>query len=156
MIIGANCGSAILQTGVQALGDGSVSAWYEWWPNPPVYYGSKFPVKGGDRLRMTVNATSTSSGSSTLENLTTGKRVSTPYSNMRDRLCLTDAEWIIELGGGAGSLADFGTWKFEKASATGSQGTVTPQGAEIWDIAENGQQETDCSADASGVICRHR
>lgn len=105
---------------------------------------------------MTVNATSATSGSSTLENLTTGKRVNTPYSNMRDRLCLTDAEWIIELGGGAGSLANFGTWTFEKASATGSAGTVTPEGAEIWDIAENGQQQTDCSADASGVTCKHR
>lgn len=154
-IDGANCHNAILQTGVQALGDGTVEAWYEWFPEPPVYYGSDFPVKGGDKLRMTVNATSTTSGTSSLENLTTGKSVHTPFNNMRDALCLTDAEWIIELGGGASSLADFGTWTFSDASATSSSGSSSADGSEIYNIAENGQVVTDCSASGSDVTCKY-
>ncbi|KAJ3499845.1 hypothetical protein NLG97_g37 [Lecanicillium saksenae] len=155
-IDGANCHQAILQTGVQALGDGSVAAWYEWYPEPPVYYESQFPVKGGDRLRMTVNATSPNSGSSTLENLTTGVSVHTPFNNMRESLCLTDAEWIIELGGGAQSLANFGDWSFTSASAGGSGGSSSPQGSTIYNIADDsGQVVTDCSASSSGVDCQY-
>lgn len=152
---GAQCSSAILQTGVQALGDGTVSAWYEWYPEPPVYYGDQFPVKGGDKLRMTVNATSPTSGTSSLENLTTGASVHTPFDNMSESLCLTDAEWIIELGGGAESLANFGTWSFTDASATSGSGSSSAAGSIIYNIASNGQTITDCSASDSGVTCQY-
>lgn len=104
---------------------------------------------------MTVNATSPNSGYSSLENLSTGVSVQTPYDNMQESLCQTDAEWIIELGGGAESLANFGTWTFDSASASGSSGTVSAEGSEIYNIGTDGQAITDCSASSSGVTCNY-
>lgn len=150
---GYSCQSAILQTGVVAWGDGNVEAWYEWYPLPPVYYGEQFPVKAGDEIRMSVNATSTNSGTSTLENLTTGDKVTTPYSNMRDQLCLSDAEWIIEFGGGATSFANFGEWDITNTAASGDSGQATADGGSITNVVINNHQYTDCHADAKGVEC---
>lgn len=90
-----------------------------------------------------------------MENLTNGAKVNTPFDNMSESLCLTDAEWIIELGGGAQSLANFGTWTFSQASASGSSGTVSPAGSTIYNIGSNGQTITDCSASDSGVTCQY-
>lgn len=151
--IGARCSNAILQTGVVAWGDGSVEAWYEWWPYSPVYYGSRFPVKAGDNIRMSVNATSTNSGTSTLENLTTGKKVTTPYSNMGYNLCLTDAEWIIEFGGGATAFADFGTWDITNTHASGDSGEATAAGGDIHNVIINNHQYTNCGANSNGMEC---
>lgn len=105
---------------------------------------------------MTVNATSATSGTSSLENLTTGASVNTPFDNMSESLCLTDAEWIIELGGGASELANFGTWSFTDASATSQGGASSPEGSEPYNIADsNGNVLTDCSASSSGVTCKY-
>lgn len=153
MIIGYSCQSAILQTGVVAWGDGTVQAWYEWYPEPPVYYGQDFPVQAGDTIRMSVNATSTNSGTSTLENLTNGQSVTTPYNNMAESLCLSDAEWIIEFGGGAQTFADFGTWDITNTAASGSSGQVTAQGGQITNVEIDGHTYTNCGADSNGMEC---
>lgn len=68
---------------------------------------------------------------------------------------MTDAEWIIELGGGASSLANFGTWSFTKASATNGQGTKTPTGSEIYNIGDQSGDITDCNASSAGVTCKY-
>ncbi|KAJ6788846.1 hypothetical protein PWT90_06998 [Aphanocladium album] len=151
-IDGYRCSNAILQTGVQAHGDGTVRAWYEWWPEAPVYYDSKFPVKSGDVIRMSVNATSRNSGSSMLENLTTGKKIVTPYRNMRESLCLTDAEWILEYGGDSQSFADFGEWDFSDTKAIAGNKQVTATGSNIVNVRINGQTLTDCSTTNSGEV----
>lgn len=119
----------------------------------PVYYGSEFPVKAGDEIRMSVNATSSNSGTSTLENLTTGAQVSTPYSNMQYNLCGTDAEWIIEFGGGATEFADFGTWDITNTAASGDSGQVTANGGQITNVEINGHTYTNCGANANGMEC---
>ncbi|TQV98538.1 hypothetical protein V2A60_007733 [Cordyceps javanica] len=155
-IDGYSCQSAILQTGVQAHGDGTVRAWYEWYPEPPVYYDDEFPVADGDVIRMSVNATSPTSGSSTLENLTTGRQVTTPYSNMRESLCLADAEWILEYGGDSQTFANFGEWDFSDCQATSGQGgSVSAEGSRITNVAIDGQTLTDCRADSQGVQCAY-
>ncbi|KAM3562502.1 hypothetical protein MY1884_001801 [Beauveria asiatica] len=152
---GYSCQSAILQTGVQAHGDGTVRAWYEWWPEPPVYYDDQFPVKDGDVIRMSVNATSPTSGTSTLENLTTGRHVTTPYRNMRESLCQADAEWILEYGGDSQTFADFGEWDLYDTHATSRQGSVGAAGSTITNVAIDGQTLTDCRADGQGVQCAY-
>ncbi|KAK8143943.1 hypothetical protein G3M48_006513 [Beauveria asiatica] len=154
-IDGYSCQSAILQTGVQAHGDGTVRAWYEWWPEPPVYYDDQFPVKDGDVIRMSVNATSPTAGTSTLENLTTGRHVTTPYRNMRESLCQADAEWILEYGGDSQTFADFGEWDFYDTHATSRQGSVGAAGSTITNVAIDGQTLTDCRADGQGVQCAY-
>ncbi len=152
---GYGCQSAILQTGVQAHGDGTVRAWYEWWPEPPVYYDDQFPVKDGDEIRMSVNATSANSGTSTLENLTTGRHITTPYSNMRESLCQTDAEWILEYGGDSQTFANFGEWDFYDTSATSGQGSVGADGSRITNVQIDGQTLTNCQANSQGVQCAY-
>ncbi|OAA44458.1 proteinase aspergillopepsin II [Beauveria brongniartii RCEF 3172] len=154
-IDGYSCQSAILQTGVQAHGDGTVRAWYEWWPEPPVYYDDQFPVKDGDVIRMSVNATSPTSGTSTLENLTTGRHITTPYRNMREPLCQADAEWILEYGGDSQTFADFREWDFYDTHATSRQGSVGAAGSTITNVAIDGQTLTDCRADGQGVQCAY-
>lgn len=130
-----------------------MQAWYEWWPYEPVYYGSRFPVKAGDNIRMSVNATSYNSGTSTLENLTTGKQITTPYNNMRYSLCLRDAEWIIEFGGGATQFANFGTWDIRNTVASGNNGQATANGGHITNVVINGHQYTNCGANTNGMRC---
>ncbi|UNI19463.1 hypothetical protein JDV02_005645 [Purpureocillium takamizusanense] len=152
-IDGYSCQSAILQTGVVAWGDGRVQSWYEWYPEPPVYYGDQLAVKAGDEVRMSVNATSGTSGTSTLENLTTGQSVTTPYDNMGESLCGSDAEWIIEFGGGAQQFADFGEWDITGAAASGDSGQVDAQGSRITNVEIDGHVYTNCQADARGVEC---
>ena len=136
-----------------AWGNGDVEAWYEWWPYDPVYYGNQFPVKAGDTIRMSVNATSYNSGTSTLENLSTGAHVTTPYNNMGYSLCLSDAEWIIEFGGGATEFADFGTWDITNTAASGDSDEVTADGSSITNVEINGHQYTNCGANANGMEC---
>lgn len=153
--LGYSCSSAILQTGVQAHGDGTVRAWYEWWPEPPVYYDDQFPVKDGDVIRMSVNATSANSGTSTLENLTTGRHITTPYRNMRESLCQSDAEWILEYGGDSQTFADFGEWDFYDTKATSRRGSVGAVGSRITNVQIDGQTLTNCQADSQGVQCAY-
>ncbi|ATY59623.1 ase aspergillopepsin II [Cordyceps militaris] len=154
-IDGYSCQSAILQTGVQAHGDGTVRAWYEWYPEAPVYYDDQFPVQSGDVIRMSVNATSATSGTSTLENLTSGRSVTTPYDNMSESLCGSDAEWILEFGGDSQTFADFGEWDFYDTQATSAQGTVSADGSTITNVKIDGQTLTNCRADSQGVECAY-
>lgn len=103
---------------------------------------------------MSVNATSTNSGTSTLENLTTGQKITTPFEDKQDSLCLSDAEWIIEFGGGATEFADFGTWDITNTAASGDGGQATAQGGNIYNVEINNHVYTDCSAQGDTMDCR--
>lgn len=103
---------------------------------------------------MSVNATSTNSGTSTLENLTTGQSVTTPYENMSESLCLSDAEWIIEFGGGAQTFADFGRWTISNTGASGQSGQVTADGGNIVNVVINGEQQTNCGTQGGSMTCQ--
>lgn len=157
-IDGDTCQSAILQTGVSFYGDGSFDAWYEWIPDYS-YSFSNFDLSVGDVIRMTVDATSKTKGVATLENLTTGRSVSHTFTNTPSTLCETNAEWIVEdfeEGSSLVPFANFGTVTFTNATASGSSGTITPNGSTIIDIeSSKGQVLTDCSASSSGVTCRY-
>ena len=86
-IDGDSCQTAILQTGVDFTIQGSTvsfDAWYEWYPDY-AYDFSGFAVKAGDQIKMTATATSTSAGSVTLQNLSTGKSVSKSFSGETNR-----------------------------------------------------------------------
>jgi Peptidase A4 family len=112
---------------------------------------------------MTVTATSTTSGSAVIENLTTGQVVSQDFSDVTDgSLCEFNAEWIIEdfeeCEGSTCSLvpfADFGTVEFTSCSAVQDGSTVGVDGATIIDIEQNGQILTSCSNTDSTVTCTY-
>ena len=112
---------------------------------------------------MTVTATSTTSGSAVIENLTTHQTVSQGFSGVTaGSLCEYNAEWIIEdfeeCNGNSCSLvpfADFGTVEFTSCSAVKHGSTVGVTGATIFDIEQNGQILTSCSDTSSTVTCTY-
>lgn len=124
---------------------------------------SGITVSEGDSILMTVVATSKTSGTATIENLTTGVTVSETFTDVTDgSLCEYDAEWIVEdfeeCTGSSCELvpfADFGTVTFTDVSAVQSGSTVTPADATIIDIEQNNQVLTSCSASASEVTCTY-
>lgn len=132
-------------------------------------YASYFPddfsgitISAGDSILMTVTATSKTSGSAVIENLTTGKTVSETFSDVSDgSLCEYDAEWIVEDFEECGStcslvpFADFGTVTFTDVSATISGSTVYPSDATVLDIKQSNKVLTDCSTSASEVSCSY-
>ncbi|KAI0105818.1 peptidase A4 family-domain-containing protein [Daldinia grandis] len=157
-IDGDTCDTAILQTGVDFTVQGSsvsFDAWYEWYPDY-AYDFSGIPIKAGDTLTFTVTASSTSAGTAVIENKTTGKQVTHSFSGETDRLCQTNAEWIVEdysSGGSLVSFADFGTVQFTGASVNGGTGV---SGATIIDIQQSSEVLTSCSTSGSStVVCSY-
>lgn len=112
---------------------------------------------------MTVTATSKTSGSAVIENLTTGETVSETFTDVSDgSLCEYDAEWIVEDFSECTTttctlvpFADFGTVTFTDVSAVQNGATVTPSDATIIDITQSGTVLTDCSASSTEVTCTY-
>lgn len=111
---------------------------------------------------MTVKATSTSAGSATLENTTTGKSVTHTFTSASTEadLCEYDAEWIVEdfeEGLSLVPFADFDSVEFTDAYATKSTGATVDagDGATIIDIRQSGTIYTSCSASGTTVTCTY-
>jgi len=142
-IDGDTCDTAILQTGVDFTSDGgevSYDAWYEWYPDY-AYDFDGIDIASGDVIKLTVTATSTTSGTAVIENTSNGQTVTQDITST-SALCEENAEWIVEDFEENGSLvefADFGTVTFTDAYATTADGTQTPADATAIDIEQNGQ-----------------
>ncbi|GKZ33811.1 aspergillopepsin-2 [Aspergillus brasiliensis] len=156
-IDGDTCETAILQTGVDFCyegGETSYEAWYEWYPDYAYNFDS-LSISEGDSIKVTVEATSKSSGSATVENLTTGQSVTHTFSgNVEGDLCETNAEWIVEdfeSGDSLVAFADFGTVTFTNAEATSGGSTVGPSDATIMDIEQDGTVLTESSVSGDTV-----
>ncbi|KAI9926042.1 Aspergillopepsin-2 [Aspergillus wentii] len=160
-IDGDTCSSAILQTGIDfCVQGGSVSfdAWYEWYPDY-AYNFDNFDISSGDKIKVTVDASSKTTGTATVENLTTGKSVTHTFNGgVGGDLCEYNAEWIVEDFESGSSLvpfADFGTVVFSSAEATTGGETVGPDGATIMDIKQNGQVLTSSSVSGGEVTVKY-
>ncbi|KAH0831135.1 peptidase A4 family-domain-containing protein [Lanmaoa asiatica] len=157
-IDGDTCTGAILQTGIDfTLSNGQVSynAWYEWYPDSAHDF-SGFDISAGDVIKLTVTASSTTSGTATVENLTNGQTVSKSLSSTFS-LCERSAEWIVEdfaQSGGLAPFANFGSVTFMNAEATGT-GTYTPSGATTVNIQQNNQILTSVSIGGSSVTVKY-
>ncbi|PYH47115.1 A4/G1 family peptidase [Aspergillus saccharolyticus JOP 1030-1] len=157
-IDGDTCDTAILQTGVDFCIEGSTvsyDAWYEWYPDY-AYDFSGISISAGDVIKVTVDATSKTAGTATVENVTKGTTVTHTFSGGVDGdLCEYNAEWIVEDFEEDDSLvpfADFGTVTFSSASATKSGSSVGPSGATIIDIEQNNEVLTSVSTSSSEVV----
>ncbi|KAI8977717.1 aspergillopepsin [Trametes punicea] len=155
-IDGDTCDNAILQTGVDFTvisGDEiTFDAWYEWFPSGSVDF-EDFNVYPGDTITATVTATSTTSGTATLINHSTGRWVSHSFSD-QPALCEQNAEWVVEdyqEGSEPVPLANWGTVTFTDASAGTSSGTVGLSGATIIDMEQNGKVVTSVSVSDCSV-----
>jgi hypothetical protein len=134
----ASTSTALLQTGFYYLfdkeGDYGIYPFYEFYPDKAIFFDDlKIDVKTtfGDKIRMTVTASSTTAGTILYENLTTGKSstktLTAPAGTFLD---LSIVEWISEdftdasgLPGGDRSV-DYGTMTFSDMKATFSDGSV--------------------------------
>ncbi|RAH62505.1 aspergillopepsin-2 [Aspergillus piperis CBS 112811] len=160
-IDGDTCETAILQTGVDFCyegGETSYEAWYEWYPDYAYNFDS-LSISEGDQIKVTVEATSKSSGSATVENLTTGQSVSHTFSgNVEGDLCETNAEWIVEdfeSGDSLVAFADFGSVTFTNAEATSDGSTVGPSDATIMDIEQDSTVLTETSVSGDSVTVKY-
>ncbi|KAG6806340.1 hypothetical protein H0H92_011685 [Tricholoma furcatifolium] len=156
-IDGDTCNSAILQTGVDftiSNGAASYAAWYEWWPALS-YDFNGITISSGDVITVTVTASSLTAGTAVITNESTGKTVSKSLTSSVP-LCQENAEWIVEDfddGDSMVSFANFGSVTFNSASAITQSGTsVSPSGATLFDIEQNGEILTSVSTSSSGVI----
>lgn len=160
-IDGDTWSDAILQTGVDfTVENGQVSydAWYEWYPDY-AYDFSGISISAGDEIKVTVKASSKSSGTATIENLSTGKSVTHTFSgNVEGDLGEVNAEWIVEdfeEGNSLVAFANFGTVTFSNAEATDNGSSVGPSNAEILDIEQNGQVLTSVSVGSNSVTVKY-
>jgi hypothetical protein len=161
-IDGYTCGTALIQTGIAIWiqnGQPWYNAWYEWFPEASGNFDN-FAVNAGDTIEMNVEALSKTSGTVTLNNLSTGQSVSHRFSGQSESLCQTNAEWVVEDFTGENSTAlvpliDFTTVAFTGASAISNGSTIDTTGATILDIKQNNQILTSCSADGSEVVCSY-
>lgn len=156
-IDGDTCSSAILQTGIDfTVKNGAVSfdAWYEWYPQY-AYDFTGITISAGDEIRTTVTATTKTTGTAVIENLTTGKSVTHTFLGLKTAsLCETNAEWIVEDYESGGSLvpfADFDTVTFTDATVNGAGVT----GATIIDLRQSGTVLTSCAAAGTTVKCTY-
>ncbi|KAE9369699.1 concanavalin A-like lectin/glucanase, partial [Stipitochalara longipes BDJ] len=121
--IDSDCG-VILQAGTaQTLNVNGWSnfVWWEWFPsNAP--QGVNIPINYQDTFTVTITATSTESGTITIENNTQGYSMTVDVSGGQ-ALCLSNAEWVVE-NPVAGSLPcpNFNTVWFSNAVATTTTG----------------------------------
>jgi hypothetical protein len=124
------------------------------------YTFSGFSISAGQTIKMTATATSTTAGSVTITNVSTGKTVTHSFTGQTGSLCRTNAEWIVEdfeSNGALVPLANFGTVTFTGSSVTTTSGsTVGVSGAEILDIKQGSTVYTDCSTSGSSTVtCRY-
>jgi len=136
-IDGDTAQNAILQTGVDfnVASSGAVSfdAWFEWFPLASTDF-TGIPIAAGDVISLSVVSTSSSTGTATIENVSTGVTVSKALTapDSSAHLQGVNAEWIVEdfeEGNSLVPFADFGTVVFSNAEAKTSSETVTLSGA---------------------------
>lgn len=115
---------------------------------------------------MSVVATSLTGGSATLENLTTGQKVTQTFSDVTaGSLCETSAEFIIEdfeecnEDGSDCQPVPFASFspavKFSQVSATANGESVPLSDAEISEVIVNNQDLTSCSISGSTLTCSY-
>lgn len=139
-------------------GQPSYAAWYEWYPEY-AYDFTGISISAGDVISISVDASSTNTGTAIVENLSTGQSVSHTFNGgTTGTLCETNAEWIVEDFEENGALvpfANFGSVTFSNAQAIQYGQYVGPSGAQIMDIEQNGQVLTQSSDTSNSVTVQY-
>ncbi|KAF2813584.1 uncharacterized protein BDZ99DRAFT_460791 [Mytilinidion resinicola] len=159
-IDGDTYGNAILQAGVDftisSSGTVSYDSWYEWYPDY-AYDFSNFAVHTGDVIAISIVSSSSSKGTVTLANKTTGKSVSKTLSapDSSSTLAGQNAEWIVEDFDENNSevpLSDFHTVTFTGASAKTASETVGLSGATVIDLKQNSKVLTTVTIESDSSV----
>jgi len=108
-----------------------VSAWWEWFPNYSVTINN-FPVASGDYMTCLICATSTTTATIYLTNISTGIhtsfQITAPSGTILRGNC---AEWIVEaptVNGGQSALANYGATFFDESYAFTQKGVEVNAG----------------------------
>jgi len=136
-------------TQIQSNGDQETIAWTEMLPAS--LKSVSLTVSTGNQITTNVTKTSTTSGTITIHNLSTGKSIVGTVSG-GTAIAGSSAEWILEdvMSGGLVPFAAFPTTTFTGNEAILSSGSeVTADGANLIDIV---QSSTLCSASESGNV----
>ncbi|KAF5389907.1 hypothetical protein D9757_003594 [Collybiopsis confluens] len=161
-IDGDTAQQSILQSGVDFTASGgrvSFDAWFEWFPNFATDF-SNFPIAAGNVITVTVHSTSSTTGTATLVNESTGKTVTQALTAPDSAAALKgqNAEWIVEdfeEGDSLVPFADFGTVTFTGASASTASSSLGPASGVILDIEQNGEVLTSVSTSGSTISVSH-
>jgi len=146
---------SILQTGIQwEVSGGSVvySAWHEWYPADSINFPS-LPMSAGDEIAVSVVATSSTKGTATVKNTSTGKSVTASISG--EALAGQNAEWIVEdfeEGSSLVPFAKFSTVTFTSSTATTNSGTTGITGADTVDIEQSSKILTKTTIESSSEV----
>jgi len=159
--------NAILQAGIDITVTKSGSrlsysydSWYEWLPNYATEFSSSaFSFKSGDVISISITTSTSTKGTVTLDNITTGMTVSKSLSAPSSSAALAgqNAEWIVEdyeESGRLVPLADFGTVLWTNAVAkTNTGASLGTSGADIIDLEdENGNILTTVTLPSSSEV----
>ncbi|OTA04887.1 hypothetical protein A9Z42_0054780 [Trichoderma parareesei] len=160
-IDGDTASKAILQTGVDLTIEGGrvyYEPWYEWWPDHSYTFSENLAISPGDVIKATVSATSSTSGSATIENVSTGKLVS-KYLTSTYALAQQNAEWIVEnymmsLGPSAHHtpLANWSSIVFTDTRASTRKSWLDASNATAINMAQNKTVITEVTINGSSVI----
>ncbi|KAJ5595883.1 hypothetical protein VI817_004776 [Penicillium citrinum] len=164
-IDGDTCSTAILQTGIEFCVRGnsiSYDAWFEWYPAYSHSFSHRdISLSAGDRIKMTVNATSKISGTAVIENISTGQIASHAFSGpfeVHADLCGYNAEWIVEDFIESTVLVPFVDFEqviFSKVLASRNGTLGGPVGSTLVDIKQKGIVLTSSSVTSDSVIVKH-
>jgi Peptidase A4 family len=152
---------ALMQSGVSWCIQNGVTTytpWYEYWPAEAQEKLLDFDVSVGDEIQVTIATKNTTSGTATLENLSTGGSISHTWSDMSPALCFDTAEWVVEdfeVGDETVAFADFGTVTWTNVSALVNGTTVEASTAHNMDmVTSNGTYATSSiSGDDVAITC---
>ncbi|KZL85930.1 acid proteinase [Colletotrichum incanum] len=161
--------TGLLQGGYYYLydpqGDFGVFAFYEWFPDGPVFLDDTQNILTniGDRVRITVTQMNNNTGTYTWENLSQGKKfVKSLTAPTNGTLCTNTAEWVVETFMSETAhdflYPDFGTLEFTNIKAIAENGKVASLSDAYYYDAEpllNGKRLTSCSIhpETSSTTC---
>ncbi|KAH6988567.1 concanavalin A-like lectin/glucanase domain-containing protein [Ilyonectria destructans] len=147
-------------------GDFGVFAFYEWFPNPPIFLDDTEGILTdiGDHVRMTVTQKDNTTGTFTWENLTQDKKFEVDLAApVNGTLCTNHAEWIIETfmtpENPDSYFPDFGELSFTNIKAVSEAGKAASLADGIIVAAEpksnSGRYLTSCEiVELDGTTCR--
>ncbi|KAF7351742.1 hypothetical protein MSAN_01607400 [Mycena sanguinolenta] len=156
---GMTCGSALMAAGIDfqyLQGAVTASVWTETYPNPGV--NSALAVSPGNTIKITVTATSSTTGTVVVDNVSSGQSTTVALTSPSP-LCLANAEWVVEdyqEGTFLIPFADFGTITFTDASATTQSGsTVGPSTGHLINMVQSNEQFTTASSTGDSVTVKY-
>jgi hypothetical protein len=158
------CSGGLMQAGVNwCIEDGvpSYSAWYEWWPAEAQQTYDDISVTAGDQITVTIDATSTTGGTATLENLSNGQSSTFTWTGESPALCEVTAEWIVEdftVGDSPVPFANYGSVTFTGNSAVVGGNTVDLSNAYLANMVPSGSSSVVslASVDGDDITCTYQ